>query len=165
MFHIIDDQAYIHEFVSEMLSDLGHESLTFLCPQEYIDFVSGPDFKKPVGVFSDINMPVMNGYEMMKVINGLVPGMRFVVMTGEFGIRSEYAALSCMFLAKPFSHEKVINIVDSLIRCHVFSPGDENRCDQVDDRKKIQIENWSCPNSCDHCSTPLRYEGRLRHAI
>jgi len=153
MFHIVDDKDAIREIVIEMLKRLGHEALSFDSPKEYINFVDSSDFRNPVAVFTDVNMPGINGYELMDTVSRLKPELKFVVMTGEPKTRSEHANRACMYLAKPFRLGDLVKVVESLIRCHALSPADEHGCSSIDDRHLFPIENCSCPHARDECSS------------
>jgi len=153
MFHIIDDEEFVREVIVEFLEVDGHKVISFGSPTEYIKFINGTDFQKPIAVFTDVNMPEMNGYLLINEVSKLVSGMKFVVMTGEAEIRSEHANKACMFLTKPFVIDNVRKVVGRLIRCHASSPADEQGCASVDNREVFPIENWSCPHACNDFSS------------
>jgi len=153
MFHVIDDADFVREFVVGVIKEHGYESISFSCPEEYIDFVNSPDYKNPIAVLTDVTMPKMSGYQMMDIVSKLKSDLKFIIMTGEPEIRSEFIDRACMYLGKPFSPESLIKVIDSLIRCHVFSPSDEHGCDSADHRNIFPIEEDSCPHRCNDCST------------
>ncbi len=155
MFHIIEDQPYIYEFISELLNGIGYETACFSCPEAYINYVRTPEFKRPLAIITDINMPTMNGYKMIDQISRLVPKLRFVVMTGEPHIHSEHKAKACMYLRKPFKVEALIEIIDAILRCESSSPSCMHGCKAIADRSHFEIYAWECPLGCttctDHC--------------
>lgn len=152
VFHIIDDNSFVRELVSDLIIDLGYKTKVFSCPKDYIDFVSSPDYEKPVGIFTDITMPLMNGYEMINIVSNLVSNLKFVVMTGEPEIHSKYIAKSCMYLGKPFSPESIEKVVEKLITCHNSEPSCKIGCSKHDDRKNFPLTDWTCPNRRKECS-------------
>jgi FixJ family two-component response regulator len=111
LFHVVDDNSFIREFLGELLKDLGFETMDFECPQKYINFVNSDDYKRPTAIFTDVTMPIMNGYEMINIVAELIAGIKFVVMTGEPHIRSEYIAKSCMYIGKPFAPQIITGVV------------------------------------------------------
>lgn len=153
MFHIVEDADFVSELVEAIIQDHGHETMSFNCPEDYISFINSSDFKNPVAVFTDITMPGINGYEMMNVVSEIKPDLKFVVMTSEPKIRSEYIDKACMYLGKPFTPDNLIKVVDSLLRCHAFSPADDHGCTSVDNREVFPIESWFCPQRCGDCSS------------
>jgi len=152
MFHVVDDTDFICEVVTAMLKHLGHDTMSFSCPKDYISLVNSPDFITPVAVFTDVEMPEMNGYEMMNAVSKLKPDLKFVVMTGEPKIRSEHVNMACMYLSKPFKSKDFIRVVDNLLRCDIHAPSDEYGCAGIDNREIFPITNWSCPHKCSDCS-------------
>lgn len=115
MFHIIDDAGFICELVAGIIEELGHETMSFSCSEDYISFVKTPDFRNPIAVFTDISMSGINGYEMINVVSELKPDLKFVVMTCEPKVRSEYIDKACMHVGKPFTLNDIIKVVDRLI--------------------------------------------------
>lgn len=153
MFHIVDDANFIRSWVSETIREHGYASQAFNSPDSYLEFANSSDYTKPIAVFVDINLPVMNGYDMISAVSERQPGLKFVVMTGEPGIRSSHADMACMFLAKPFGTCDIANVLNSVIRCHAFSPAGDHGCTKVDDRKMFPVERWACPHQCASCHT------------
>lgn len=151
MFHIIDDQPHIHEFVSAVLDSMGHESVCFSCPTEYLSYVGKPEFKKPLAVITDITMPIMDGYRLINQISELNPDLRFIVMTGEPHIHSSHKHKACMYLSKPFRPEKLIQIVHAITHCELSAPSCEHECGNVGDREVFSVSNWRCPKGCTTC--------------
>jgi len=153
MFHVVEDTECIRNLVEVIIQRHGFETMSFSCSEEYIDFVNSPGYSRPVAVFTDVSMPGKNGYEMMSIVSRLKSGLKFVVMTGEPGIRSEYMNLACMYLGKPFTLANVAEVLSSIFRCHAFSPEEENGCCDSDSRKIFKLDNWSCPHRCSDCSS------------
>lgn len=153
MFHIVDDAEFVSEVTAEIIKDHGYKAICFRRPDDYISFVNSSDFLNPVAIFTEMSMPVMNGYKMMNIVSELKPDSRFVIMTGEPKIRSEYIGKACMYLNKPVHPDKLIQVIDTLVRCHTFSPTDGHECTALDNRKILPIENWSCPLRCNDGSS------------
>ena len=111
MFHVIDDAAFVREMMITFLEKQGYQVKAFCNAIEYIAFVKSEEFKEPVCSFTDVNMPRMNGYEMIDVILNLKPELQFVLMTSELTIREEYLGKVSQHLAKPFRFAEVVQIV------------------------------------------------------
>lgn len=148
MFHIIDDQPYIHEFVSAVLDSIGYETVCFSCPADYLNYVRQPEFKKPLAVVTDITMPIMDGYKLIDLISKLVPDLKFVVMTGEPHIQSSHKHKACMYLSKPFRVEKLIQVIHAITHCESSAPSCDHGCVDIADRKTFSVNNWKCPKDC-----------------
>jgi len=151
VFHIVGNHAdacsFIRDcsYISEIIDDLGFETLLFNNPHQYIDYIDNPKFEKPIAAFVNVSLSLVNGYERLNRISTLVPDMKFVVISREPETKSEYIDLACMYLKMPFSPDKLIGIVSNLVRCHIFSLSDGTRCASLDDRKYFPLHDWSCP--------------------
>ena len=113
-FHIIDDEPFICFFISEMLSDMGHETETFSSSLQYLDYLDSPDYSAPTAVFSDLSMPFVDGYQLADRVLSHHPDSYFVMMSGASGIKSEYKKDGCIFLHKPFHLKDLENTVASM---------------------------------------------------
>lgn len=60
---VVDDEAYIRQFVKEELEDEGYDIVTAASGKEALSILSEP--QKPDLVIMDIRMHEMNGIEMM----------------------------------------------------------------------------------------------------
>ncbi len=69
-------------------------------------------------VISDVDMPDMNGFELMSRVKEKYPEMIFIIMSGiaEYEKQSQLAGASA-FLAKPFE----INDLFSIVQCFVVN--------------------------------------------
>ena len=146
MFHVVDDQPGLAKLICELLNALGHKAMPFTSPQQYIDYVASDDFSMPLGTITDVDMPIMNGYEMMEQIHRIHPEMRFVILSGEGSIDHGYKSMACMYFTKPKNAKVYITIFEKLLRCSDSGPANEIGCAYCDDRGNYDLENWSCPH-------------------
>ena len=61
----------------------------------------------------DVKMPGIGGIELERKLSGLVPGMKFIFLTGH-GSESDFeigSAEAAYYLSKPFQIEKLIEIL------------------------------------------------------
>jgi len=122
------------------------ESQSFASAQAYIDYVNSTSFQLPVATFTDIMMPLMNGYEMIANIHAAHGEMKFIIATNEPRIRNEYMHLACLYLAKPYSLDKLAAVVAQLKHCHSCGASKPQACTASDDRQAFHVSNWSCPH-------------------
>jgi len=153
MFHIVDDMDFIWKKITAILKEHGYEAISFGCPKDYISFVNSPDFRNPIAVFTDVTLPGITGYEMINIASELKPDLKFVITAGGPKVRSEYIDRACMYLARPFTPDHLMEVVDSLIQCHDSFPSESHGCSSVDNRRILPIENWSCPLRSKNCSS------------
>ncbi len=112
---IVDDNAGLTALMKDMLEEEG------ICKVEtagdgetgYRRFMSF----KPDIILTDIEMPVENGFEMVKKIRINHPEVKIIFMSGQMNryretIIKEHDGYSVNFLDKPFSFSKVVNMFD-----------------------------------------------------
>ena len=114
LFHVIDDEPIICEYISELLQELGHEALIFHSPVEYLKFLKDDEYVSPTAVLSDLSMPLMGGSEMIKRVQAMCPGQRFVIMSGKPNMQDMYKNSSFMFLNKPFGVKQFEAVIAAL---------------------------------------------------
>lgn len=107
----VEDENDLIEIISDTLKKLESNFVTAKNGQEALDILSE---KKVDVVVTDINMPVMNGLDMIEIINKLYPALPVIVMSAhteteyidkakDLGVRS--------YLIKPFDFIKFIELV------------------------------------------------------
>lgn len=114
---VVDDSASVRQLVSETLSDGGYEVVEASDGQDALD-----KFKnEPVDlVISDLNMPVMDGIELVKQLRAL-PGQRFlpiIMLTTESQEAKKQegrAAGASGWLVKPFKAEQILSVVKMVL--------------------------------------------------
>jgi len=104
---VVDDDGAIRNVVSQMLAVLGYEVLTATNGREAIDmFDSGREYIDLV--VTDLRMPVVDGYEVIRRIWSISPNARIVCMSSH----SPDANLEgATFLSKPFTLESLRDCV------------------------------------------------------
>ena len=145
--HIVDDNSFIREFLEELLDSIGYNVKVFPNAKEYIKHFNSDSFTKPLATFVDVIMPSMNGYEMIAYLQEEIMGMRFVIMSGEHDIKSEYKHLACMFLKKPFYPTCVETIMEKMSACASCGASSEIGCNTADHRDFYEVKDWICPSS------------------
>jgi len=95
---LVDDEPSVVKLVSTVLGSLGHETLTALNGLEglaiYRSYAGLIDL-----IITDLQMPVMDGYELVGRIRETNPNARIMCMSG-FSDRE--APANVRFLRKPF---------------------------------------------------------------
>lgn len=110
---VIDDEE---SFAEVLALSLAFEGFVVLKAYNGIDglnvFTQNQEYI--TAVLCDLNLPKMNGSQVIQAILSLQPDMRIVVMTGSIdeAIRAEFINHpSCIFLQKPFSTDAMIKSV------------------------------------------------------
>lgn len=82
LFHHVDDDKTISEVFSEIMALFGHEVTSFANGLEYIAYMDSAEYHCPVAIFTDLDMPVMDGYEMIEQTLNRYPNRLIVVLSG-----------------------------------------------------------------------------------
>jgi len=150
LIHIVDDNAFVRESMSALITSVGYEARAFADPQRYIDHLNSDSFMSPVALFVDVIMPSMNGYELIRAIQPIKPEIKFIIMSGEFDVHSDHKHLACMYLKKPFHIRRIKETLNNINQCNNCSSLDYPGCHLTDDRMYFSIPGWSCQR--EQCS-------------
>jgi len=114
---IVDDSSLIRNVASEAVTEAGHIPITAINGQEGLGITNegGIDL-----IFSDVNMPVMGGLEMVGKIkaNDAFKFLPIVMLTTESSpeLKEKGKALGAKaWLVKPFNKEKFAKVVQKLL--------------------------------------------------
>ena len=71
---------------------------------------------------TDVDMPRMNGADLLSEVAKRAPNVMRVVISGRYDSLTTYSMTSCshMFLAKPFRISRMIDMIDSALVVHRF---------------------------------------------
>ncbi len=154
MFHIVDDDEDVRTFLAELLGLMGYESRTFSCPCDYLEYAASSDFDLPYALLSDVQMPKMNGYEMLDQVRQIHPAIRTAIISGFPKYEGEAKARSCAFLLKPVVVEEFEQVIRSFVECYEKGPDAEKYgCGAPDSHENFGLETWFCPHGrrCQSC--------------
>ena len=99
---VIDDQPSVRLGVREILEDAGYEVTEAASSDEAMPLLT--DGKTTEAIVTDINMPgTLDGLELARMVDGLMPEIAIVIMSGKQLPRREDLPLKATFVAKPFS--------------------------------------------------------------
>ena len=154
---IVDDEPYTAENLSLLLDYnkysfqvLGH----FDCVYKALDFIK----KNPVDlIVSDINMPDINGIELLKIINTDFPKTKVILFSAYRDF--EYARMAVShkafeYLTKPISYTDYTN---ALIRACEELSNERNFSSSIDDTNKFVTKNL-----CDYFNNIISKETLLK---
>ncbi|MDD5457416.1 MAG: response regulator [Candidatus Margulisbacteria bacterium] len=112
----VDDAYFVRIKLRNFLESKGFEVVEAGNGLEAINQLQA---EKPDIVFCDITMPEMDGLETLKKLKELNPDVKVVMLTslGEQTILMEALAAGALnFLVKPFEEDKVLEIINSIIK-------------------------------------------------
>jgi CheY-like chemotaxis protein len=114
---LVDDEDFVRDVGSQMLSALGYEVLTARNGEEAVD-VFRKEGSRISMVILDLMMPVMDGRQALEAIREIDPGARVVISTGYSG-EEDVETLKMLgasaVLSKPYTFDrlnKVLTLVE-----------------------------------------------------
>lgn len=115
---VVDDEPDVREFVAAVLELAGHEVRTAANGREALDHHRA----RPADlVIMDIFMPEKEGLETIMELREQFPGVRIIAISGggrtgdrNFLAQARYFG-AARSLAKPFSHEELLNAVEEVL--------------------------------------------------
>ncbi|WP_205691963.1 ATP-binding protein [Caulobacter soli] len=106
---VVEDNAAIGEFATQLLQDLGyHTELAANAVEALARLETSAPFDL---VFSDVVMPGIGGVELARTINGRWPGVRVVLTSGYSHVLATDAHHGFPLLHKPYSVEELSHIL------------------------------------------------------
>src|SRR5689334_12372968 len=107
---IIDDEPLARSLVKEYLQHFSDVELVQECGDGF-EGVKAIMQHQPDLIFLDIQMPKINGFEMLELIEN-PPSVIFTTAFDEYAIRA-FEAHAVDYLLKPFSRERFIKAVEN----------------------------------------------------
>lgn len=102
---IIDDEPHVREVLAEIIEILGYESRQFSSGDAYLTFVLEAGYQPPSVMISDVRMPGMDGYSLMRRVHALYPAIQIIIVTGYHEVKDKCADVPHEFMRKPFNPE------------------------------------------------------------
>ncbi|MCL4304954.1 response regulator [bacterium] len=104
---VVDDDEVIRDLLINFLKFSGYEGMGAPDGQKALDLVLAdtPDL-----IITDIHMPLMNGFQLLRAVKRLNPDLPVIFITGFAHFRrffSDKTARADGFLEKPFSLESI----------------------------------------------------------
>lgn len=122
--HIIDDDCVYRTVITEIVRSLGFSTMEFSSGEKYLSYMRTPEYKTPMLIFSDMNMPGLNGLVMLREVLRFFPEIPCYLFSGNTA-QFEQVDLSSdaikEVLEKPVCFKKVRAILHSLhpMQCNI----------------------------------------------
>ncbi len=110
---IVDDEIYAREEMETLLNETGEFSVLGKCANA-VEAMQAINKEKPDVLFLDVQMPVINGFELLSMIDAAaMPRVVFVTAYDEYALKAfEENALD--YLLKPVEKERLAKTVEKL---------------------------------------------------
>jgi CheY-like chemotaxis protein len=116
---VVDDEADLLAITTKLLEQAGHSVHSFVNPEKALDHINNGGCKDCSIVISDICMPPMTGFELVRLLKELRPEMKVILMTS-FQINKEEARAVLpstpvdAFVNKPF---RTADLIEAINQC------------------------------------------------
>jgi len=148
MFHVVDDNEPLLEFLISFIEDVGYEAKGFSSSVEYLEYVKSPVFTPPLAILSDVQMPMIDGFEMLKKVRELYPSIRSAVISAYPKSGGESRDQSCVYLEKPMTMESLEKIIRTFASCLKNGPDPKQyECNSSGVQSVFALDRWSCPHA------------------
>jgi signal transduction histidine kinase len=113
---VVDDEETIREMVSKIINLIGHEVVTTGNGREALEILRSQPFSIMI---TDVKMPEMDGFELMKVVRDQFPGTPIICMTAH-GATYNYTDVvgvgATDYISKPFTIDEMRAKLNRVIR-------------------------------------------------
>ena len=111
---IVEDEPFIRMAAADIVSDIGVTPYEAADAGEALDLLGA---HPEIGLlFTDVNMPGMDGIALARRARGLRPDTSVIVTSGRRAIPAEQLPKDGTFLPKPYGSEQLANAVEQTLR-------------------------------------------------
>jgi len=110
---VIDDEMHAREEMDTLLSETGEVEVVATCANAF-DALKAINQHKPDVVFLDIQMPMVNGFELLSMVHqDIMPHVVFVTAFDEYSLKA-FEEKTLDYLLKPVSPDRLLKTVGKL---------------------------------------------------
>jgi EAL domain-containing protein (putative c-di-GMP-specific phosphodiesterase class I) len=113
---VVDDEDALLRAIGRKLTSVGYDVLLAADGKQAVGFLAEFTFD---AIFSDIDMPKMNGIELLQTVRQSDPDVPVVLMTGNPDLKTAIQAVelgAIQYLVKPFDIGEVVKVVSRAVR-------------------------------------------------
>ncbi|HMK52632.1 MAG TPA: response regulator, partial [Thermodesulfobacteriota bacterium] len=113
---VVDDEASVREMVSKIINLIGHEVVTTGSGKEALEILK----KEPFSIMiTDVKMPEMDGFELMKEVSTQFPNIHMICMTAHgasYTYTDVVGAGATDYITKPFTIDEMRAKLNRVVR-------------------------------------------------
>ena len=113
---VVDDEVDVGEMVSKIINLMGHEAVTAVNGKVALEILRNQPFSIMI---TDVKMPEMDGFELMKAVRDQFPGTYIICMTAH-GASYSYTDVigvgGADYITKPFTIDEMMAKLNRVIR-------------------------------------------------
>ncbi len=164
---VIDDEKHIRETLGELLQFYGFDSSMASDGVEAIELMSK---NKPDIVLSDVMMPTLNGFDMVKLMRtnpdlASIPVIFLTAKGGKDDLRTGMGLGADDFITKPFQIDDVLNSINTRLE-KIDLLRKENLEQQVKKRtKKLELEKQQVDERNQEMTESMSYARFIQNSV
>lgn len=112
---VVDDDPRLLESLGELLESAGYSVRSFSSARSFLD--DGTALSETDCLVADIGMPVIDGFELEKLVRQARPGLPVILVTGRHEIADQQRAIAQgnRFFRKPFDGQALLAAISQAL--------------------------------------------------
>ena len=109
---IVDDEEIMRDLLSRIFAKEGYQLLTAVDGQDALDKIKNNNVNI---ILSDMNMPNMNGFELLKHVHNDYPSIKIIIMTAygdTYTVKDSMILGADEYITKPFNNIEIKQLVE-----------------------------------------------------
>ncbi len=114
---LVDDELTMREGFKKLFQWEEHDCVVVGEASDGVEAINQVDICRPDVIIMDINIPIMNGLEVIRILRAKYPEMAFIVVSGydDFNYCKEAIKLKITdYILKPVNYEEFGEVIDEL---------------------------------------------------
>lgn len=111
---VVEDDPLVLESLEELLSSGGYKARLFASAEAFLDSAGQVDC-----LISDIGLPAMNGWELLKIVRGEYPELPVILITARDEEHQREAIEgkgARRLFRKPFDGRELLNVLEEILK-------------------------------------------------
>ena len=110
---VVDDDHRILESLEDLLESAGHAVRLF---PSAVAFLENDGYAEIDCLISDIGMPVVDGFELQRLVKAARPELPVILITGRHEMDDQQIAANQDFFQKPFDGQELLAAVNRALQ-------------------------------------------------
>lgn len=133
----VDDDALLLKMSEIVVSSFGYRVLTAANGRQALDIIERPGQQIDL-VVTDLVMPHMDGYQLIRHLRQVAPGIRIVSTSGNF--RTGNQELGVGYLQKPYASRDLLRVVKEAFQKPAPAEGNASTSASLTTAKNDELE-------------------------
>lgn len=115
---VIDDEDSVRNSLNALLNAVGHETQTFATAAEFLKALADTDPQRPRCLLLDLQLPDMNGLDLLSELISRDESMPTIVMTGHGDDEFKSTAMqrnAIAYFQKPFDASQLLDVLSGVL--------------------------------------------------